>query len=64
MNPVKIAKYIKEKNKAAWVKYNAERATRKYGLWENLQYVFSQAWAVDKKMVLITFSGFLFDKGW
>lgn len=64
MKRVKIAKYTKEKNKAAWAKYNAERATRKYGLWENLQYVFSQAWAVDKKMVLIIFSGFLFDKGW
>ncbi|MDE6748625.1 MAG: ABC transporter ATP-binding protein/permease [Lachnospiraceae bacterium] len=61
---VKIAKYTKEKNKAAWAKYNAERAARKYGLWESLQYVFSQAWTVDKFMVLMVFTGFLFDKGW
>ncbi|MDE6713063.1 MAG: hypothetical protein K2K20_04950, partial [Lachnospiraceae bacterium] len=61
---VKIAKYTKEKNKAAWAKFNAERAARKYGLWENLRYTFSQAWAVDKNMVLMIFTGFLFDKGW
>ena len=61
---VKIAKYTKEKNKAAWAKYNEERAARKYGLWENLRYIFSQAWAVDKFMVLMIFTGFLFDKGW
>ncbi len=61
---VKIAKYTKEKNKAAWAKFNAERAARKYGLWENLRYIFSQAWAVDKNMVLMIFTGFLFDKGW
>ena len=61
---VKIAKYTKEKNKAAWAKFNAERAARKYGLWENLRYTFSQAWAVDKIMVLMIFTGFLFDKGW
>ncbi len=61
---VKIAKYTKEKNKAAWAKFNAERAARKYGLWENLRYTFSQAWAVDKYMVLMIFTGFLFDKGW
>ncbi|MDE7288668.1 MAG: hypothetical protein K2N71_04065, partial [Oscillospiraceae bacterium] len=64
MKRVKIAKYTKEKNKAAWDKYNAESAARKYGLWENLRYVFSQAWKVDKVMVLMIFSGFLFDKGW
>ena len=64
MKRVKIAKYTKEKNKAAWAKFNAERAERKFGLWENLRYVFSQAWSVDKKMVLIIFMGFLFDKGW
>ena len=61
---VKIAKYTKEKNKAAWAKFNAERAARKYSLWENLRYTFSQAWAVDKIMVLMIFTGFLFDKGW
>lgn len=61
---VKIAKYTKEKNKAAWAKYNAERAARKYGLWENLRYVFSQAWTADKITVLMIFTGFLFDKGW
>ena len=61
---VKIAKYTKEKNKAAWDKFNAEKAERKYGLWDNLRYVFSQAWKVDKFIVLMIFSGFLFDKGW
>ena len=61
---VKIAKYTKEKNKAAWAKYNAERAARKYGLWENLRSVFSQAWTADKITVLMIFTGFLFDKGW
>ena len=64
MKRVKIAKYTKEKNKAAWAKYNAERAARKYGLWENLRYVFSQAWTADKITVLMIFTGFLFDKGW
>lgn len=64
MKHVKIAKYTKEKNKAAWAKYNAERAARKYGLWENMRYVFSQAWSVDKVTVLMIFTGFIFDKGW
>lgn len=64
MKRVKIAKYTKEKNKAAWAKYNAERAARKYGLWENMRYVFSQAWSVDKTTVLMVFTGFIFDKGW
>lgn len=64
MKQVKIAKYTKEKNKAAWDKYNAESAARKYGLWENLRYIFSEAWSVDKITVLMIFSGFLFDKGW
>lgn len=60
---VKIEKYTKEKNKAARAKSNAERAARKYGLWENLLYVLSQAWAADKIMVLMILTGFLFDKG-
>ena len=64
MKRVKIAKYTKEKNKAAWAKYNAERAARKYGLWENLCYIFLQAWSVDKVTVLMVFTGFIFDKGW
>ena len=64
MKRVKIAKYTKEKNKAAWAKFNAERAERKYGLWENLWYVFSEAWKVDKVTVLMVFTGFIFDKGW
>lgn len=64
MKRVKIAKYTKEKNKAAWAKFNAERAARKYGLRENLRYVFSQAWTVDKFMVIMIFTSFLFDKGW
>ncbi|MCH5347692.1 MAG: ABC transporter ATP-binding protein [Oscillospiraceae bacterium] len=64
MKRVKIAKYTKEKNKAAWDKFNAERAERKYGLWENIRYIFSEAWSVDKVTVLMIFTGFLFDKGW
>ena len=64
MKRVKIAKYSKGKNKVAWAKYNAERAARKYGLWENLRYIFSQAWSVDKVTVLMVFTGFIFDKGW
>ncbi|MBD5129324.1 MAG: ABC transporter ATP-binding protein [Ruminococcaceae bacterium] len=63
MKRVKIAKYTKEKKEAAWAKFNAEKAERKYGLWDNLRYVFAQAWAVDKKMVLIIFAGFLINKG-
>lgn len=64
MKRVKIAKYTKEKDKAAWAKFNAERAARKYGLWENIRYIFSEAWSVDKVIVLMIFTGFLFDKGW
>ncbi|MCH5193764.1 MAG: ABC transporter ATP-binding protein [Oscillospiraceae bacterium] len=64
MKRVKIAKYTKEKDKAAWDKFNAERAARKYGLWENIRYIFSEAWSVDKVTVLMIFTGFLFDKGW
>ena len=63
MKRVKIAKYTKEKNKAAWDKFNAERAARKYGLWENIRYVFSEAWTADKMTVLMILTGFLFDTG-
>lgn len=64
MKRVKITKYTKEKNAAAWASYNAERAARKYGLWENIRYIVSQAWRVDKVTVLMIFTGFIFDKSW
>ena len=64
MKRVKIAKYTKEKNKAAWAKFNAERAERKYGLRENIRYIFSQGWKADKKMLVMIFTGFLFEKGY
>ena len=64
MKRVKIAKYTKEKDKAAWAKFNAERAARKYGLRENIRYIFSQGWKSDKKMLVMIFTGFLFEKGY
>lgn len=63
MKRVKIAKYTKEKKKTAWAKFNAERAARKYGLWENVRYIIHEAWKADKLTVLAIFSGFFFDKG-
>ncbi|MDE6724205.1 MAG: ABC transporter ATP-binding protein/permease, partial [Ruminiclostridium sp.] len=63
MKRVKIAKYTKEKNKAAWAKFNAERAERKYGLRENIRYIFSQCWKADKKLIVMIFICFLFEKG-
>ncbi|MBD5082234.1 MAG: ABC transporter ATP-binding protein [Ruminococcaceae bacterium] len=63
MKRVKIAKYTKEKNKAAWAKYNAESAARKYGLRENIKYIIAQGWKADKKMLIMIFTAFLFEKG-
>ncbi len=63
MKRVKIAKYTREKDKAAWDKFKAERAQRKYGLRENIKYIFSQCWKADKKMLIMIFTSFLFDKG-
>ena len=63
MKRVKITKYTKEKDKAAWAKFKAERAARKYGLRENIKYIFSQGWKADKKMIVMIITGFLFDKG-
>lgn len=58
MKRVKIEKYNKEKKKAAWKKYKAERAARKYGFWENVRYIISEAWKTDKLTVLAIFTGF------
>ena len=63
MKRVKIEKYNKEKKKAAWKKYKAERAARKYGFWENVRYIISEAWKTDKLTVFAIFTGFFFDRG-
>ena len=59
MKRVKIAKYTKQKNKQAWEKFNAEKAQRKYGLWENVRYLFSQGWKCDKLTVLSVLAGLI-----
>ena len=60
MKRVRIAKYTKEKHKAAVEKAKAERKARKYGLWDNIKYVISESWKADKKAVIMIFAGLIF----
>ena len=55
---VKIAKYTKEKHKAAVKKDKAEKAKRKYRLWDNMKYIFSEGWKLDKYIIISMFLQF------
>ena len=59
---VKIAKYTKEKHKAAVEMNKTERKKRRYGLWDNLKYIISKGWKTDKLIVVTMLLEFAFLK--
>lgn len=61
MKRVRIAKYTKEKKKAAKERYNAEQKKIKYGKLDGLKYIFDIAWKRHKPMLFCAFGAVLFE---
>ena len=62
MKKVKIAKYTKEKHKAAIEKDKAEKKARKYRFWDNMKFVIKRGWKIDKLIIVTLFLECIFLK--
>lgn len=61
MKRVKVAKYTKEKKKAAWAEYDAEQEKIKYGRIDGIRYILEIAWKDHKPMLLCAFMAVILD---